>query len=107
MKSHVLNLILTLILTALILAAGAFADDSQAEVPDEWFASLITDTPADGFALAIRLARRAVTTTQSDRTALFQGRAEYAGNAEDLIATSHVVAVYFQTVAAANDYWRD
>jgi hypothetical protein len=96
-----------LILAALALAAPALAEDAQAEPPAEWFTSLITETPADGFALAIRLARRAVTTTQSDRAALFRGRAEYAENAEDLIAASHVVAVYFQTVAEANNFWRD
>lgn len=105
MKTTILTL--TLILTALILAAPTLAEDAQAEAPAEWFTTLVTDTPADGFALAIRLARRAVTTTQSDRTILFQGRAEYASDAEDLIAASHVVAVYFQTIAEANNYWRD
>lgn len=33
-------------------------------------------------------------------------RPEYAESTEDPIAASHVVAVNFQTIAAANDYWR-
>jgi hypothetical protein len=33
-------------------------------------------------------------------------RPDYANNAEALTAASHVVAVNFQTVAAANHYWR-
>ena len=48
-----------------------------------------------------------MTTTQSDRAALFEGRAEYAHDAEDMIAASHVVAVYFQAVVEANHYWHE
>lgn len=69
--------------------------------------SLICDTPDEGFALAITLSRRSVTTIQPDREVLRKERPEYAGDADDLIAASHVVAVYFDTIAAANDYWRD
>ena len=69
--------------------------------------SLITATPDEGFELAIVLARRAVTTTQTNREILFEGRAEYADDADALIAASQVVAINFQTIAAANNYWRD
>jgi hypothetical protein len=31
----------------------------------------------------------------------------YAGNASDLIAISHIVAINFQTVSAANKYWNE
>jgi hypothetical protein len=47
-----------------------------------------------------------VTRTQTDREVLHALRPEYANDATALIAVSHVVAVHFQTVAAANDYWR-
>jgi len=30
----------------------------------------------------------------------------YSNNADSLIAASQVVAINFQTVAAANNYWR-
>ena len=33
-------------------------------------------------------------------------RPAYAEDADSLIAISNVVAVHFQTVAAANNYWR-
>jgi hypothetical protein len=34
------------------------------------------------------------------------GRAQYAHDPYGLIASSHVVAVEFATIAAANNYWR-
>lgn len=69
--------------------------------------SLITANPDEGFALAVTLARRSVTTIQTDRNILFSERPVYAGSAEDLIAASAVIAAYFDTIAAANGYWRD
>ncbi len=33
-------------------------------------------------------------------------RPEYGQNADSLIASSQVVALNFQTIAAANGYWR-
>jgi hypothetical protein len=68
---------------------------------------LRTATPEEGFALALRLSRMGVTSTQPDREVLHALRPDYAHDAEALIAASHVVAVHFQTVAAANDYWRE
>lgn len=69
--------------------------------------SLVTPTPDEGFALAVTLSRRGVTTTQPDREVLHELRPEYASDADALIASSHVIAVYFQTIAEANNYWRD
>jgi hypothetical protein len=68
--------------------------------------SLITDTPEAGFDLAIRLARRGVTETQPDREVLHALRPQYANDPDALIATSQVIAIHFQTIAQANDYWR-
>ena len=68
--------------------------------------SLITETPQQGFELAITLSRRGVKYTQPDVDTLKKLRPDYANNAEALTAASHVVAVDFQTVAAANHYWR-
>jgi hypothetical protein len=69
--------------------------------------SLITDTPEEGFALAIALSRKGVKATQPDTEVLHALRPGYAQDAESLIAASHVIAVHFQTVAAANGYWRE
>ena len=73
---------------------------------DTWLTSLITETPQEGFELAITLSRRGVKYTQPDGEVLHRLRPDYAENADSLIAGSQVVAVNFQTVAAANDYWR-
>ena len=73
---------------------------------DLWLQSLITDTPQEGFELAITLSRRGVKYTQPDAEVLHKLRPEYAGSADALTAASHVIAINFQTVAAANNYWR-
>jgi hypothetical protein len=73
---------------------------------DIWLPSLMTETPQHGFELAITLSRRGVKYTQPDVDTLKKLRPEYANSAEALTAASHVVAVNFQTVAAANNYWR-
>ena len=73
---------------------------------DIWLTSLITDTTQQGFELAITLSRRGVKSTQPDPEVLKRLRADYANSADDLTAASQVIAVNFQTVAAANNYWR-
>ncbi|HNM77492.1 MAG TPA: hexameric tyrosine-coordinated heme protein [Tepidiformaceae bacterium] len=73
---------------------------------DTWLTSLITATPQEGFELAITLSRRGVKYTQPDTDVLHKLRPDYANNAEALTAASQVVAINFQTVAAANNYWR-
>lgn len=71
-----------------------------------WLPTLITDTPEDGYELAIKLSRMAVKKTQPDDAARARMRPDYANSADSLTMTSHVVATNFQTVAKANDYWR-
>lgn len=73
---------------------------------DVWLQSLITATAQEGFELAITLSRRGVKYTQPDAEVLHKLRPDYANNADSLTAASQVVAINFQTVAAANDYWR-
>ena len=69
--------------------------------------SLQTATPEEGFALALSLSRKGVTETQPDTEVLHTLRPNYSNDPDSLIAASHVVAVHFQTVAAANNYWKD
>jgi len=73
---------------------------------DTWLPTLITATPQEGFELAITLSRRGVKYTQPDTQVLHKLRPEYANDAHELTAASHVIATNFQTVAAANNYWR-
>jgi hypothetical protein len=69
--------------------------------------SLRTPDPLSGFNLAIRLARLAVQATQPDADIRRSLRSDYGQNAGLLIEISHIVAVHFSTIAAANSYWLD
>jgi hypothetical protein len=71
-----------------------------------WLPSLITETPEEGYDLAVKMARVAIKLTQPDADMRDKLRPEYAENADSLIAVSHIVATHFATVAAANNYWR-
>ena len=71
-----------------------------------WLPSLITETPEEGFDLAIKLSRMGVKKTQPDDDIRMQLRAVYENDADALTAASQVIATNFQTVAAANGYWR-
>ncbi|ORX03641.1 hexameric tyrosine-coordinated heme protein [Mycolicibacillus trivialis] len=68
--------------------------------------TLITATPEEGRALAFQIARRSIKNIQPDVAVLKGARPAYADDADSLIAAAHVVAVEFQTIASANDYWR-
>lgn len=93
--------------TAVLLPQFALGQSGNNAEADGDSLSLQTPNAEEGFALAIELARKAVTETQPDTNVLHGLRPEYSHNPDSLIAVSHVVAVHFQTVAAANDYWRE
>ena len=78
---------------------------SKQENMEQWLNSMKTETPQEGFELAIKLARMGVKYTQPDVEVLKASRKDYAENAEFLIKASQVVAIHFQTVAKANNYW--
>ncbi|GAB2605436.1 hexameric tyrosine-coordinated heme protein [Kribbella endophytica] len=73
---------------------------------DSWLPTLTTETPEAGFQLAIKMARVGVKMTQPSDEVRTRLRPEYAENPDSLIASSQVIAINFQTVAAANGYWR-
>ena len=68
--------------------------------------TLITANPQEGFDLALKLSRMAVKATQPDMEVLKTLRKNYSNDANSLTAVSHVVAVHFQTIAAAHNYWK-
>lgn len=78
----------------------------EIEMTDTWLPSLITATPQEGFELAITLSRRGVKYTQPNMDTLKELRPQYAQSADGLTAASQVIAINFQTVSAANNYWR-
>lgn len=77
-----------------------------AQAEDSWLPSLQTETPEQGFDLAVKMARMGVKTTQPSMEVLKKGRKEYADDAESLMMASQVIAIHFSTVAAANNYWK-
>jgi hypothetical protein len=93
-----------LIFLAMMSFAGAQQEMTKQE---DVKLSLITATPEEGFQLALMLARKGVTETQTDKEVLKKLRPAYAHNPDSLIAASQVVAIHFQTISAANNYWRD
>ena len=73
---------------------------------DSWLPTLLTETPEEGYALAVRLSRTAVKFTQPSAEVRERVRADYADDFNALIAISQVVATNFHTVSVANGYWR-
>lgn len=74
---------------------------------DTWLKSLKTKTPQEGFELAIQLAQKGVEYTQPSEQIRKKLRPKYAKDPNSLSFASQVIAINFQTVAAANNYWKD
>ncbi len=71
-----------------------------------WLPSLMTETPQEGYELAMKLSRKAVGQIQPDANVREVLRPAYAADPDSLTLASQVVAINYQTIAAANDYWR-
>lgn len=109
--------VFSLLLTATMAICGmgmAMAQDTKSMTPgtpdmksSSGLTTLITATPEEGFALAVKLSQKGVATTQPDAELRKALRPAYAHDPNSLIAISHVIATHFQTIAAANDYWQD
>lgn len=76
------------------------------ENAENYLPSLITSTPMEGRELAIKLARKSVAAIQRDAETRKKLRPAYAEDTAQLIASAQVIALEFQTIAAANNYWR-
>lgn len=102
---------MALITVALMFGTMSFAQAAHAAnkdaAPTPAKLSLITKDADEGFALAVKLSQKGVATTQTDVATRKRLRPEYAEDPDSLIHVSHVIAVHFQTIAAANNYWRD
>lgn len=79
---------------------------TPAAFAEQWLTTLETATPQEGYELAIKLSRMAVKFTQPSAQKRTEVRAEYKTDADSLIAAAQTVATNYQTVAAANNYWR-
>lgn len=70
-----------------------------------WLPSLKTETPEDGYQLAIKMSRMGAKFTQPDDDIRKRLRDDYANNADSITLAAQVIAIHFQTVAQANGYW--
>jgi len=68
--------------------------------------SLITASPEEGRALAIKMARLTIKATQPDAEVRDRLRPVYAEDAAMLISIGQTVALEFATIAQANNYWK-
>lgn len=73
---------------------------------ETWLESLITATPQEGRELAIKMSRKTIAAIQTDPEERKKLRANYASDTAQLIASANVVAIEFQTIAQANNYWK-
>lgn len=74
---------------------------------DIWLESLETDNAQDGYNLAVKMSRMGIKTVQPSDEVRQKLRPIYSEDAGNLIASSQVIAINFQTVAAANSYWNN
>ncbi len=72
-------------------------------IPDN---TLITNSPEEGRALAVKMARLTIKITQPDAVIREKLRPVYANDAAMLIAIGQTVAMEFATIARANGYWK-
>lgn len=76
------------------------------EKKEIWLESLLTKTPQEGRDLAVKMARKSIAAIQTDPEIRQSQRAAYAEDTAQLIASANVVAIEFQTIAKANNYWK-
>lgn len=71
-----------------------------------WLDSLLTKTPQEGRELAIKMSRKTIAAIQTDPKVREKLRDNYAQDTAQLISSAKIVAIEFQTIAQANNYWR-
>lgn len=76
-------------------------------ISESWLPTLRTTTPEEGFDLAVKMSRIGVKVTQPSAEIRDRLRGDYGENADSLIASSQVIAINFQTIASANNYWNN
>ena len=73
---------------------------------DVWLPSLETRSPQEGIELAVKLSRLGMVLSQSSGDMRKESRSALKSSRALCIAEAHVIALNFQTIAAANDWWR-
>jgi hypothetical protein len=80
-------------------------DTGKDEMEETWLATLQATTPEEGFALAVRISLMNLKAMQPSDEIRERLHIIYEDDAETLIAASQIIAINFQTIAAANRYW--
>jgi len=73
---------------------------------DNWLSVLVALIPQTGFELASKLATMAVSYSRLSESRHKELHPAYECEAEALTASSHVIPVHFQIIAAASTRWR-
>lgn len=73
---------------------------------NDFLNTLQTKTPKEGRELAILLSRKTIAAIQPSKDIRAQLRDNYANDTQQLIQSALVVAIEFQTIAKANNYWK-
>src|SRR5215470_11837864 len=81
-------------------------DVSEIIMDKRWLPTLNTTTPQEGFELAVKLSRLGMMVSQSHNDVGKGSRPVYRHDRAQLIAAAQVIALNFQTIAAANEWWR-
>ena len=101
------NLIRTVLLMSFLSMGSAqvvYAADEKAS--DDYMPSLITKTPLEGRMLAITIVRKTIGAIQKDADIKQAVREKYQDDPQLLMYATELVAMEFETIAKANDYWR-
>jgi Hexameric tyrosine-coordinated heme protein (HTHP) len=73
---------------------------------EPWLSTLLTETAQESWELSVKLSRMGVKVNQSCDEIRQKLRPIYENEADSVITSSQVIAINFQTIAAANNYWR-
>jgi hypothetical protein len=100
--------ILRSILLLSLLSFGSLSCVQAADMKsgEDYMPSLITKTPLEGRMLAIKMVRKTVGAIQGDAKVKQAVRKKYEDDPQLLMYAVELVALEFQTIAIANNYWR-
>ncbi len=73
---------------------------------ENWLPTLKTDNAQEGYELAVKLSRMSIKFMQPDADVRKAMRLMYEYDTQALISASQTIAEHFNTIAAANDYWK-
>ncbi|HHX35163.1 MAG TPA: hypothetical protein GX719_07835 [Gammaproteobacteria bacterium] len=103
-----MNTIFKAVLLLSVLSVGPvqFAQAAEEKVIEDYMPSLLTKTPLEGRTLAIKIVRKTIGAIQQDSGIKQAVREKYQDDPQLLMYAAELVAIEFETIAVANNYWR-